>query len=75
MSVGLVEASVAGRSQFVEGGSVLVIEKTRRRRQPDWSVWMFGWQSSFIHVVVSGMSERLMVGQAELGEWGVDGVQ
>ena len=51
-----------------------MIERTRWMRWPDWSVWMLGWQSSFSHVVVGGMSERLMVGQADLGEWGFDGV-
>ena len=75
MSVRFVEASVAGRLQDDKGGSVLMIEKSRRRRRPDWSVWMLGWQSSFFHVVVGGMLEKLMVGQAELGEWGADGVQ
>ena len=53
----------------------MMIERTRRRRRLDWSVWMLGWQSSFFHVVVSGMSEKLMVGQADVGEWGTDGVQ
>ena len=75
MSVRSVEASVAGRSQDDTGGSVLMVERTRRRRRPDWSVWMLGWQSSFFYVVVGGMSEKLMVGQADLGEWGADGVQ
>ena len=75
MSVGSVGASVAGRSPNDTGGSVLMIDRARRRRRPDWSVWMLGWQSSFFHVVVGGMSEKLMVGQADLGEWGVDGVQ
>ena len=75
MSIGLAGASGAGRAQGGDGGSVLMIERTRRRRQPDSSVWMLGWQSSFFHVVVCGMSEKLMVGQADLGEWGTDGVQ
>ena len=70
MSVRFVEASMAGRSQDDTGGSVLMIERTRRRRRPDWSVWMLGWQSSYFHVVVvDGMSERLMGRQADLGEW------
>ena len=75
MSVRFVGASVVGRSPSDSGGSVLMIDRTRRRRRPDWSVWMLGWQSSFFHVVVGGMSEKLMVGQADLGEWGFDGVQ
>ena len=75
MSVRFVEASVAGRSQYVKGGSVLMLERMRRRRRPDGSVRMLGWQSSFFHVVVGGMSEKLMVGQADLGKWGADGVQ
>ena len=75
MSVRFVGASVAGGSPNDTRGSVLMIDRTRRRRRPDWSVWMLGWQSSFFHVVVGGMSEKLMVGQADLGEWGADGVQ
>ena len=75
MSVKVVEASVARHSQDDKGGAVLMIDRTRRRRRPDWSVWMLGWQSSFFHVVVGGMSEKLMSGQADLGEWGADGVQ
>jgi len=51
----------AGQSLANWGGSVLVMERIRRRSRPDWSVWMVGWHSSFFHVVVSGMSERLMV--------------
>ena len=76
MSVRFVGASVVGRLTNDTGGSVLMVDRTRRRRRrPDWSVWMLGWQSSFFHVVVGGMSEKLMVGQADSGEWGVDGVQ
>ena len=54
------------------GGSVLVVKRIRRRSRPDWSVWMVGWHNSFFHVVVSGMSEKLMVWQAE---WGAGGIQ
>ena len=75
MSVRVVEASVAGRSQYDKGGSVLMIERMRRRRRPDGSVWILDWPSSLFHVAVGGMSEKLMVGQADLGEWGADGVQ
>ena len=75
MSVRFVGASVVGRLQDDKGRSMLMIYRTRWRRRLDWSVWMLGWQSSFFHVVVGGMSEKLMVGQADSGEWGVDGVQ
>ena len=74
MSFGLAGASVGGRSPIDSGGSVLMMDRTRRRRRPVWSVWMLGWQSSFFHVVVGETSERLMVGQADLGDWGADGV-
>ena len=75
MSVRFVGASVVGRSQDDMGGSVLMIDRTRQRRRPGWSVWMLGWQSSFFHEVVGETSERLMVGQADLGDWDADGVQ
>ena len=54
---------------------MLSIERIRRRRRPAGSVWMFGWQSIFFHVVVGEMSELLMVEQAGLGDWGVVEVQ
>jgi hypothetical protein len=52
---------MAGKPLVIRGGSVLVVERIRRMSRPDWSVLMVGWHSSFFHVVVSGMSEKLMV--------------
>ena len=57
------------------GGSVSVMERMRRRRRPVESAWMFGWQSTFFHVVVGGTSWRLMGELAGWGVWGVIGVQ
>ena len=59
---------------FVRGGSVSMMERIRRRSRPEVSVWVVGWQSTFFHVVVLGMSVRLMSGYAGLtvcGAWGV----
>ena len=59
---------------FVRGGSVSVMERIQRRSHPEVSVWMVGWQSNFFHVVVLGMSVKLMSGYAGLtvcGAWGV----
>ena len=43
------------------GGSVLVIERKRRRRRPVWSVWVDGWHNIFRQEVVGGMSVKLRV--------------
>ena len=56
-----VGGDVAGQPLVIRGGSVLVVERIWRRSRLDWSVWMVGWHRSFFHVVVSGMSEKLMV--------------
>ena len=52
-----------------------MMERMRRRRRPVESAWMFGWQSTFFHVVVGGTSLRLMGELAGWGVWGVIGVQ
>ena len=54
---------------------MLVMERMRRRRRPVESAWMFGWQSTFFHVVEDGTSWRLMGELAGWGVWGVIGVQ
>ena len=51
-----------------------MMERIWRRSRPEMSVWMVGWQSTFFHVVVLGMSDKLMIGYAGLtvcGAWGV----
>ena len=68
-------AGMAVRADSVTGGSVLVMERMRRRRRPVESAWMFGWQSTFFHVVEDGTSWRLMGELAGWGVWGVIGVQ
>ena len=39
----------------------MVMERRRRRIRPLWSVLMAGWHRIFFQVVMSGMSEKLMV--------------
>ena len=56
-------AGMAVRAYSGTGGSVLVMERMRRRRRPVESAWVFGWQSTFFHVVVGETSWRLM------GDW------
>ena len=63
------------RAYSVTGGSVLVMERMRRRSLPVESAWMFGWQSIFFHVVVGETSWRLVGELAGWGVWGVIGVQ
>ena len=36
-----------------------MMERMRRRRRPDWSMWMFGWHNIFRQEVVGGMSVKL----------------
>ena len=57
------------------GGSVLVMEKIRRRSLPDWSMCVFDWQKTFFHAVLGGMVEKQIGWPLVLVDWGVTGVQ
>ena len=62
-------------SLAVWGGSVLVMERIRRRSLPDGSMFVFGWQRIFFHAVLGGMVEKQMGWPLVLVEWGAKGVQ
>ena len=57
------------------GGSVLVMERILRRRLPDGSMCVLGWQRTFFHAVLGGMMEEQMGWPLVLVEWGARGVQ
>ena len=57
------------------GGSVLVMERIRRRSLPDWSMCVFGWQRTFFHAVLGGMVEKQIGWPLVLVDWGAEGVQ
>ena len=57
------------------GGSVLVMERILRRRLPDWSMCVLGWQRTFFQAVLGGMMEEQMGWPLVLVEWGAGGVQ
>ena len=57
------------------GGSVLAMERIRRRSLPDWSMFVFGWQRIFFHAVLGGMVEKQIWWPLVLVDWGAEGVQ
>jgi hypothetical protein len=50
------------------GGSVRVIERSRRRRRPVLSVLVDGWHNIFCQEVVGGMSVKLICGPGAFPE-------
>ena len=52
------------------GGSVLVMERIRRRSLPDLSMCVVGWQRTFFHAVLGGMVEKQIGWSLVLVDWG-----
>ena len=65
----------AGGAWGALGGSVLVMERILRRRLPDGSMCMLGWQRTVFHAVLGGMVEEQMGWPLVLVDWGARGVQ
>jgi hypothetical protein len=71
MRVLLVFVGVAGGRLVCCGGSVLVMDRMRRRRRPVWSVLVDDWHSIFRQDVVGRMSVKLRVWLVEWAECGI----